>query len=841
MMRMQQMFSRSMWGPWMAGLLVFGCLSSSSLAQVSNEQAARAIETVVGLDLGLNEPVSPSDYQLAMYLLEMATELNPTDADLARSLAESAWMCADHETLIDATRMIVQNDPGDTVAQLRLISAIINRNQTVEDRVKAYKRFVGEGAESIDVSIRSRLSMDLALLERERGNETGFLSALRDSAKLDPSNKQAQSLVAQHYSLGIQEASKRMKLQLRVLYADPLDPHVHTAIARMCAAEGATDVAWRFLNNAISIFRIDTGKAPAPIQEQQLSLLWQYEGPQAILDRLNPSLNDERETMQAKIDLRIAADEPWDDLQDPIDIRYEAGIDRIRLLAAYILEDFETVDMVLLDLQRGLEVYYGEVREQMQTRGVNKGRLLGEYLGEVVTFQTMRAIVGVDADVIIKDMDNIVAAAPEFERYFRPFEPFSQYAAGKYAEAKASAIEKLAVSAPRGLLIALCTEKMGDTDEAIELYTQLTLDYPLEATGALARSRLEELTQGSDLRTAEGEEMSEIASRIPLWLDKMIREPTNTMSLSITPTQSAFEPGEPAGLRIQLSNLTTIPLSLGGANPIDSNFLIVPGFREVDGEFRGTGRAKVLDLGRKLRLEPLEELVVEIDPDSIHTRWLIESQPQSVLRQRWRALQGFKPGPTGGIVNSPFALVSESPLVERRVLPQASASVDDLVSGIASSDDELCCKSVMGASAVLYSPGRRSDLTDADFGRLVNALWDRYAQSQETMRLWMLSILPTHVANPAMGSFDDRVQQALTSESLIETDLDSTLVAMVLLTRVEKLSSPVFDVARGHHDPRLVWMADLISERIKNLEPMYTGIDMPYSTFTPKLDRAFGS
>ncbi len=819
-----------------ACVLAIGGLSMNSAGQVSNEQAARAIETVVGLDLGLNEPVSPSDYQLAMYLFEMALELNPKDADLARSLAQAAWMSADHETLIEATRMIAKNDPKDTVAQLRLISAIINRNQTVEDRIKAYKRFVGEGSESIDPSIRSRLSMDLALLERERGNETAFLSALRNSAKLDPSYKEAQSLVAQHYSMQIEEASKRMKLQLRVLYADPLDPNVHIAIARMCAAEGASDVAWRFLNNAIAIYKIDTGKAPPAIQEQQLSLLWQYEGPQAILDSLNPSLNDERETMQARIDLRIAADEPWDDLQDPRDIRYDAGIDRIRLLAAYILKDQETVDSVLLDLQRGLEKYYEEVREQAQMRGANPSRLLGMYLGEVVTFQTMRAIVGVEAEVLKRDMDNIIANAPELEKHFRPFEPFSQYAAGEYAQAKESAITRLARSAPRGLLIALTTEKLGDLDEAIELYTQLTLDYPLQATGSLARSRLQELTNGSDLRTGEGEEMSEIASRVPLWMDKMIREPSNTMSLSIAPTKSSFAPGEPAGLQIQLSNLTTIPLSIGGANPIDSNFLIVPGFREVDGEFKGVGRAKVVDLGRKLRLTPGEELVVEIDPDSIHTRWLLETQPQSVLRQRWRALQGFKPGPSGGIVNSPFALVSETPLVARTVLPEASASIETLLSGIASSDDELCWKSVAGAAAVLYNTSRRPDLSEGDLARLVNALRDRYVESGTTMRVWMLASLPTKVASPSLGAFDELVQQTLTADSLVETDLDPALVAMVLMTRVESLSSPVFDVARDHRDARVVWIADMLSERIKNVEPMYTGTENPYSTFTPDIE-----
>jgi len=816
-----------------AAIVSAGVITHEGSAQISGERAADAIETVVGLDLSLNESVSPADYTLGMHLLNMALDLDPYDADLARSTVEAAWSAGDHDVLIHATRAIVRNDPSDTVAQLRLISAIINREQTVEARLVAYERFLGQQGESIDASVRSRLTLDMALLERERGNEPGFLSALRKAAKLDTANKEAQSLVAQHYSLIIPEASTRMRLQMRVLYADPLDPHVHIAIARMCAAEGATDAAWRFLNNGISIFRIDAGQVPPMLQEQQLSLLWQHEGPQAILDQLNPSLADERATMQARIDARIAADEPIDDLTPPEEILYEPGTDRIRLLAAFILNDQETVDSVLMDLQRGLVTYYSAIKEQMQVRGANRGALLGTYLNEVVTFQTMRAIVGVDAEIIRRDMTDIVSNAPELERFFQPFEPFSQYAGGEYAQATQSAMSQLAVSAPRDLLIALASEKLGKVEESIRLYTQLTLDYPLQATGALARSRLEELTNGADQTTAEGKLMGEIAEAIPVWLDKMIVDPENTMSLRIDPTNGSYDAGEAAGLVIRLSNLTTLPLSVGNAHPIDSNLLIVPGFREIDSGFSGFGKAKVVDLGRRLRLMPLEEMVIEINPDSIQTRWLIQTQPQAVVRQRWRVLQGFKPLPSGGIVNSPFALVSESPLIERQVLGEASDSVAELTDGIGSSNPDEFRRSLMGAAAVLYKPDSRPDLTEGDLGKIVDAIQARYEIADTETKIWMMGVLPTKIASSPMGSFDEYVQQTLTADSLVDMELEPALVAMVLMTRVESMASPVFDVARAHSDSRLGWIADLIAERINNIEPMYAGTDTPFETFAP--------
>ncbi len=813
--------------------LVSAAFGSQSWGQISPQRSAQTVETITGLDLALNEPPTPADYAMAMHMLSMAQEMDPQNTDLARSIIQAAWSAGDHEQMIQATRVVVRNDPSDTVAQLRLISAIINREQTVEGRIAGYERFLGESGESIDPSVRSRLSMDMALLERDRGNEQGFLVALRQAAKLDTANKEAQSLVAQHYSRMIQDSPTLMRLQLRVLRADPLDPHVHISIARLCAAEGATDAAWRFLNNGIQIFRIDSGVTPPILQEQQLSLLWQHEGAQAILDELNPALADDRNTMQSRIEARIEANEPIDDLIDPGEIRYDPGIDRIRLMAASFLDDQESVDSVLIDLRRSLIAFHMDIKEQMEVRGADKGALLGLYLGEVISFQTMRAIAGVDAKVIEEDISSIVDRSPALERFFRPLEPFSLFAAGKFEEAKETAVSKLARSAPRDLLIALSTEKLGLVDEAIEIYKQLMRDYPLDATGAVARSRLMTLTNSSDLITPEGKILQEIADGIPEWYDRMITQPENTMMLNIESVKSSYQAGEPAELIIRLANLSTLPLSLGSSHPIDSNLLIIPGYREVATDFRGTGGASVVDMGRRLRLKPLEEIEIRVNPDSIRTRWLIEMQPQTTIRQRWRGLQGFKQNIGGGIVNSPFALISETPLVERVMLNETQDSLEQLIDGINSTDAQQFRRSVTAAASILLKPSFREDLEEADRLQITNALWDRYVSADTPTKVWMLGILPTKLASSSMAMFDERAQQSLVSDSLLDLKLEPVLVAMVMLTRVETMDSPVFEVARSHADERLGFIANLLVERIEKVEPMYAGTDQPFVTFTP--------
>jgi hypothetical protein len=810
-------------------------------AQVTPAKSADALEVVSGLALSIPQPPGPDDYAFAAALLSIATDLDPDDPDLARSLVLASWSAGDQQGVIDATRDIVRLDPDDTVAQLRLISAIINEKQTIEERLALYNRFSSDDASLIDPSVRSRLLLDAALLERERGNAEGFLVNLRKSARLDSTHKEAQSLLAQTLGDRTEDNAALLRLQLRVFYADPLDPHVHIAIAKLCAREGATDSAWRFLNNGIRIFQMDQGNTPASLREQQLSLLWQYEGPQAILDQLNPTLYDERGTLMAQINARRELNEPIDDLGDPRDIRYDAGIDRIRLLAAHILGDQETVDSTLADLERGLMKFNEQINEQLKERGADRMALLRAFLKEIVTLQTYRAIVGVDPEIIKNDVDRIVARAPDFEPIFKPFEPFSIYAEGNYELARQTATDKLAPSASRDLLIAFCSDKLGETDRAIEEYLQLTRAYPLQAAGSIGRSRVAELRPGLDQTTEVGREMSRLEKDVPLWIDEMITRPQNTMRLTMRATERAFSSIDPARVTIELQNITSIPLAVGPANPIDSNLLIIPGFKEHTDLFTGTPKARVIDMGRKLRLKPLETITFTTDPDSIQTKWLMRAQPASTFRQRWRALQGFKALPIGGLINSAFSLTTETDMIERRRIDAVAAPLEDLLTSIRTGDSRAMEQAVASASAILYEPRRRPELTSADLARFADACWERYERETPWARAWMLSTLPTQATAPSIASFDLRVSESLTAASLAGDPIDPAEFAAALATRAADANSPLIEVALTHDDPRVRTIAAYTRDQLNDIQRVYATIDQPFTTFTPTQTRGYGN
>ena len=66
--------------------------------------------------------------------------------------------------------------------------------------------------------MRSRLALDAALLERERGDSAAFARRLRQSATLDESNKEAASLVAQYYAPQLTDPLGELNLQIKLLF-----------------------------------------------------------------------------------------------------------------------------------------------------------------------------------------------------------------------------------------------------------------------------------------------------------------------------------------------------------------------------------------------------------------------------------------------------------------------------------------------------------------------------------------------------------------------------------------------------------------------------------------------
>lgn len=785
------------------------------------------------LDLGLRLTPTPTDYLLAANLLSIASDLDPTNADLARSVVESAYSAGDQEMMIRATRRVIANDPLDTVAQLRLVSSVINRQQTLEGRLKLYERFLGEAGKSFDPSVRSRLALDAALLEREQGNTTGFIERLHLATKLDPSYKGAASLSAQLYGNTSFDPVTLLDYQFKLLFADPLDPNVHMTIMRILASEGAYAPARRFLDNAINLYKLESGRVPSSIDEIRFALDWQLDGPSSLLDELNPILNDRRAEAQSRIDAYIEADLPTDDLMAPEEIRYDISIDKLRLLASYNLHDEVMIKDILGDIQETVNGDVIRTAEAMGNRGIDQNALRLRVVSIFSDFQIMRAIVGLEGDQIRLDIKNIVESAPALEPYFEPIEPMALYAEGNYEQALKLARE-LPDSRVLEVVIGLSLEKLGRQEEAIELYARLTRMYALDAYGAFARSRMVELGVGDKTLTGAGKQMVQISGTIPNWIDQMNSRPSTFIALSVSEPSKRIGVLDEPTIEIRLKNLAPIALAVGPSQPMDSRFLVVPRIDDDSSGFVGAVRPKVVELNHRFRLRPLEEMVVRVPVDSVETQWLLKMQPNSSIRQRWRVLQGFRPRRSDaalaqiqvdsqasiyGIVNSPLGLTAETGIVQRVVLEESSFPVPRLIEQL-SSDDELARRrAVLACAGRLLLPVAGNELAAEEQQAVVGALMETYTHAKSDERARMILLLPHRHQVPAMMAFDDHVVGLVLSDALIDSKVDTVVLVSALLTRTDAADSPIFEVLEQVSDPRVLSIAGIIRARLETNTP----------------------
>lgn len=820
-----------------------GLVSSPASAQerASDPDLAALVSRSALLDLGLRNAPAPEDYELAAHTLWLASDLDPANTELARSIVQAAWLSGDQRMMLDATRRVIKNDPKDTVAQLRLVSSIINEQQTVEGRLALYERFLGDAGKALDDSVRSRLALDAALLERERGDAKGFAERLHQATRLDVSNKAAAALTAQYYSSLTSDPALLLDYQVRLLKADPHDPNVHLTIARLLASQGAFLEAKRFLTLANTLFALKTGALETQYEELRLALDWQIDGPEKVTKELTGALESWRQDAQRRVEAYEEALLPTDDLVKPHEIRYELSVDKLRLLAAYSQGDAEQTRAVLDDIEFTVHGDLNALAGMARERGANQTALLREVLARLADLQLMRATVGLDAEKIRQDQQNILRDQPALADQFAVLEPMAQFAEGRYKAALIGA-ERFGQSPVINTMRAQCHEKLGERERAIDLYAKVARANALDAYGAFAHSRLIAMDAADRLVTTSGRQMMQIAKTIPVWIDQMVTRPTSFMSLAVSADSDAYPMGQRPGVTIRLKNIAPIPLAVGPAQPLNSRILLTPridrrAFPRAD---KLTG--KVVEFDQRLRLRPLEEMSVRVDADSPALSWLMSTRMVESVRQRWRLLQGFEPripdrnvGASSpeeppsiyGIVNSPLALTAETRVVQRLVSGEMSMGLADLARQLEDEDSQkralavgaigarLIAASEQGAAAD-DAAGVEPRLSDAQQRVVVGALQQLYTRAGSAERVMMLLTLPQRHQVPAMIDFDDHVASSVLSEALIDSKVDPLVLAAALLTRTDDPEAPIFETLVQVRDPHVLRIAQIVRARLES-------------------------
>jgi len=784
-----------------------------------SQQAARHLTRVALLDLRAATPPNPSDYEFAALLLELAGDLDPADASIVRYRAEAAFNAGDTPGVMTATKVILELDPADTVALLRLITARINQIQTVEARLAAFEGFLGPKGSTLDASVRSRLALDAALLCRERSDEEGFVHFLRQSAQLDSTNKDAALLVLQHYSQHHDNPLGRLELLANLLYSDPIDPGVHRMIRDELIDASAFEAALRFHSSSERISALAREQPSASEFVESMCMNWRSEGPRATFDAINRSLISDRDTVASE----LARMDPvlQETARKPEDVRLAFEYEEIRLGTALILEDRAAIDIALADMA-------ATVTDTIATLGdpTKRNPELGEAQAREISglsligLQMWRLFANRDLDKVEIDLPRVVAAAPDDNVFVQ-----SLLLWHSVRTADAPATRGLLASAPENVwtILARATfeQEQGNAQAAAAAFIAASDFAPLQVPGVLGWALAEKALPGVTLPTLLTTSLTDYAGTIPKWIDDMVEKPRLTQTLAVTLAPVNAEAAEHTFATLTLRNVSTIPLGVGSDRIMNSRMLFAPSLERKDGN-AAAAEPEFMEINRRLRLMPGESLSTRLWPDVGLTGLLAEVACASPTRLRWRVLQGFEAAVGRSKQRGPGCQEAGTATVTRRPTTEAWLTAPELATVISASSDDRWPTVLYAARAGLLGPVDDRRLA-SDNHTIVAAIAAKFPSLSPVLRQLTLAIIPPEALSADTAAFDD----ALAAEA------DPAVLAVAVATRCDKVDHPVLLRAAQSADPRLVRLAAIQRARLGAATPTYASLGFGAKALTP--------
>lgn len=625
-----------------------------------------------------------SQYRMCAMLLHRARQLIAgDDVDLLRSELEAWTAAGDRQNEFRATKELVTLDPKDTVAQLRLLNAGIERSQDAETRQAIYNKLLGPEGSKLDESIRSRLALDAALLAREMGDERGFLDKLTYAVTADITNKDAAALYAAYFLDRSTNPRERADILANLVLSDPLDAESHRNLGLELMRQGAYKAAERFLGLA-SMLLASTDKEPPDEDVLDYAIaVWNGYGPARALQvvqtvdvRARARIEKQKKELEAKG--LVLKEEPM--------ILIAPQLETVRLGIAVARGDEPEIARTL---DRAIQVYERTAAE-LRRVNENPSPQVAEYIEKFereakLTSIWLRLLAGSDLDKATETLTELqgipdLLSPDAVARY-------EGWLAARRGDTQ-KAREILTPLADRDsnarYALGVAAEIEGNTTLAVEEYTKLTDVERMTILGAIGRMRLERLTNKPYQPPGEIGELEQAMLNFAPFLNSVLSEPRNFVSLRIEHVQSRIDALGRVELRVRLRNemgMSGIPLAVGSDKPINSRIMLSPNLSTSIVQQTQLMQPEVIRLDRRLRLKPGESIDTVFWAGRGMLGQVMDSATNFQCVLRWRAIQGFKVTTEGRYEPGAMCIGADSDILTREAIafpPNAGAMADAL-------------------------------------------------------------------------------------------------------------------------------------------------------------------
>lgn len=738
----------------------------------------------------------------AVILIEEATDLDQNNPETWRLAAEIAALAERDILQRRAVERIVELDPDDQVARLQLISLQLDEHQTVEARVEAYERWLDPANRShLNPAVASRLALDLALLERRRGNISAFTDWLAEAVALDSANRAAVSIAAGYFRVNVDDPYAEAELLVALLLAAPTDITTQAVLGAHLLSHGAYTGADRMYSLAIDSYAGAESRPPSDLVADLAIARWGRGDLQSALQaiRVHQAWADERHRM------RLREENP--DLTPLERAREYAVMTPILATVAAALQSELSPDggqeFAFRRVAEAYDVMIQHVRDATDLTEDQRQQRLAELHLELA-FTTLwlngeidRAREAIGAATAARPISDVARA--RFDGWIALREGDAQRAA--------DLLEPHAEEDPAAQLgLAVAWQSLGQTRNAARQYLAVARGQRGTLLGVWAADRLATLLGQRVALDDIARRLEALIAEIGTTMDRFPSQPNSAVSIRVTSSKPTFGPYEPLIVNIEISNNSKLPLAIDRAGPIRPEIALLPSIQIARA---GSANAPpvIVSINRRLRLMPRERLTIPVDLRRTQTGALLESYPVPGAMVGVRGVMNFTVTPQRAI--RPGLLGSEHESAPIRVdgVRVSEAWVESTLAALAQTDNtpDLDRLALLGQ---LARSRPTAGVTDERWAMIRDSralLAERFAQLNPVSQAWLLTVLPD--------------VEALEATSAIARKSEDRLVRLAQLAfRVNQTDDPMIDAALRSDDPTLRRFAEVVRHVFERAE-----------------------
>ncbi|MFO0963568.1 MAG: hypothetical protein U0625_11800 [Phycisphaerales bacterium] len=726
-------------------------------------------------------PQMHSNWEAVLLFAEQVGDGHPALAESARSAALA---------------QLAKLDPKDDVVRLARLTSAIEAHSTAEERVRAYEQILDtKHRAKIGDAVAARLAYQLASLESRIGNSELFARWLGESVKADPSFPTAAQAAAGFFRMRVNDPAADVELLALAVEANPRDRTTMSALLTVLLDGAAFNGAERVARLAIAVAEADKRtEAVYALTGDLATALWgsgrREDAVQELQTRL-ARLTSEFRLMVSSIDPTITLERlnrEYPPVPTSLSIALLA-LQRTRLdPAAYddlVRRALQGCDASILRLRKAgaPESELGMVQIEKATLALLFARSI-DGVAELLDEAAKTGAMGEAArDRFVGLLQWRRGKPDEAIRTLEPSragDPLARYA---YASALADADRK--------------------RDSAVE-FRALAKDLPGTSLGLLALDRLAEVLGQKQLLTSQlSPEIAAraalldqaVAEQLPRTVDELVENPFRALTVTAEPSARSVGPYEPLRITVTLRNGSRIPLSIGPDAPISGRIVL----RAVAPRAADPEPVEIppqgLSIDRRLRLEPGERLVFDIDVATTDLGRLLSLDPihahlvsVSVITNPIPSFLGEIPGFLGSVtttvpVHCGGIDASDAWVAAARRRIAVAGSVQGLV--------DLSLLAQLASDPEKLPAGAR-----ADAGAIWNEIVAAWKAQPELAQAWVVATLPKET--PAMAPLLDAVRASPSA----------AVITSWLIGRTTDPLDPMLDVARRNGDEKLATLAD---------------------------------